>query len=1025
MIAARILAKPKLWLICILLFSLQYVFAQQFGIRNYSVGDGLAQSQVFAISGDSRGFIWLGTRGGGLSRFDGKEFQNLSSQEGLINNYIWTICEDHKQDIWLGTDNGLSRWDGIRFHNYLLSDSQRVPIYSIVASADANLWIGSGSGLFRYTNDSLYRADGPLAQIEGEVNSLYLDPTGTLWIGQRGKISAWKDGSLTSYGRRQGVPYNRVIWDFCTDADSNLWVATYGSGLLKLTGNRFRSQLSNTEINRGFLFDLHFSQEGELWIATQNAGVGRYNPRDGSFDLLQVEDGLSANYIRKIWEDAWGNLWFGSSGGGLSKYFGQQFKHFDQNSGLPGRAVYSVLEDTDCNIWMGVGANGLARFSGDSLQLFNAANAIANRKVKALHEDRFGRIWAGSDGGGLSVYLDSNVVSLSIANGLGDNWIRDIEETADGSIWLATTGNGLTRIRWPENSPILPRENIAIYNRNRGLPQNHINCLHEDKEARLWFGTSSKGIGYRDRNGKITHLPLEGGFTANQVRAMIEDEYGYLWVGTAGGGLKRLDIYSDSTAIPIKNFAAGFNSTNVYLLGLDERQNLWIGTEKGVERASLDPDRNIIELKAFGRAEGFVGVEVCQNAFYRDKEGHLWFGTVNGLTQYLPEQAQQSSQAPSLSLTNIRLTYEPLSETRFANKIGAWNQPLDTLQFPYDQNHIGFDFLGINHQNPERVRYQWRLEGEEENWSRLSANTSATYSNLEPGLYKFLVRACNPDGTCKEIQAVSFEILPPFWQRWWFILSAIALGITIIALSFRLRINQVRRKAAEERQILEMEKDLLRLEQKSLGLQMNPHFLFNALNSIQALIADNDAKTARYYLAKFAKLMRSVLDNSRNNLIPLQKEIQTLDLYLGIEQFSRDNAFNFTIEVMGDVDPEEVMIPPLLVQPFVENAIIHGVAHRTETGQIDLQFKRSGDYLECRITDDGIGREKAKTIRSQQSHTHKSTGLEVTQERLDILHRGEEGTLESSIQFVDLKHEDGRAAGTQVIVRLPMREEWE
>ncbi|MFK7925273.1 MAG: two-component regulator propeller domain-containing protein, partial [Bacteroidia bacterium] len=946
MMPARFLSRSHRTLLFVLLIlGINCLSAQQFGIRNYSVADGLAQSQVFAISGDQRGFIWLGTRGGGLSRFDGKEFQNLSSQEGLINNYIWTICEDGNHDIWLGTDNGLSRWDGIRFHNQLLSDSQRVPIYAIVSDQEDQLWIGSGAGLFRYANDSLFQADGPLTEITGEVNSLHLDPNGGLWIGQRGKISLWQDHQLKSFGRLQGVPANRVVWDFCSDADSNLWVATYGGGLLKFDQTRFRSQLTNTALNRGYLFDLHFSRDGELWVATQNTGVARYNPRDGSFRLIQVSDGLPTNYVRKIWEDAWGNLWFGSSGGGLSKYYGQQFKHYDEDYGLPGRAVYSVIEDSDCNIWMGVGANGLARFSGDSLSLFNTASAIQNRKVKALHQDRYGRIWAGSDGGGLSVFLDSSVVSLSISNGLGDNWIRDIEETKDGSIWLATTGNGLTRIRWPKNSSVLPRENIKIINARKGLPQNHLNCLHEDKESRLWFGTANQGVGYLDKSGKITHIPLEGGFTANQVRAMVEDAFGYLWLGTAGGGLKRLDIYSDSVSIPIKTFAEGFISSNIYLIGLDERQNLWIGTEKGVERASLDPDRNVIELKAFGRAEGFKGVEVCQNAFYQDKEGHLWFGTVNGLTKYLPEQAQQSSQAPFLSLTNIRLTYEPLSETRFADKVGAWNQPLDTLQFSYKENHIGFDFLGINQQNPERVRYQWRLEGDEEIWSRLSPNTSATYSNLEPGFYRFFVRACNPDGTCQEIQPVSFEISPPIWRRWWFILTSILLAIGILVLIFRLRINQVRLKAAEERQRLEMEKDLLRLEQKSLGLQMNPHFLFNALNSIQALIADNDAKTARYYLAKFAKLMRSVLDNSRNNLIPLQQEIQTLDLYLGIEQFSRDKAFDYSIEVMGDVDPEEVMIPPLLVQPFVENAIIHGVAHRTETGQIDLQFKRSGDYL--------------------------------------------------------------------------------
>ncbi|MEL6651001.1 MAG: two-component regulator propeller domain-containing protein, partial [Bacteroidota bacterium] len=485
--------------------------AQQFGLRNYSVSDGLAQSQVFAIHGDQRGLIWLGTRGGGLSLFDGRDFQTLSSREGLINNYIWCISEDHSGDIWLGTDNGLSRWDGRRFYNLLLSDSQRVSVYTIVPQG-GGLWIGSSAGLYRYEQDSLYHAFAERPALQNEVNSLHLDPSGRLWIGQRGKIHAWDGQELQTYERREGVPYNRVVWDFCSDADSNLWVATYGGGLLKWEGDRFRRQLTNSPLNRGFLFDLHYSQEGELWIATQNAGVARYKPQDKSLALIQPKDGLPSTYVRKIWEDAWGNLWFGTSGGGLSQYYGQQFKHFDEDAGLPGRAAYSVLEDTDCNIWLGTGAKGLARFSGDSLILINDVPAFQNRKVKALHEDQLGRIWVGSDGGGIAVFLDSSTVSLSTANGLGDNWIRDIEERKDGSIWLATTGNGLTRIRWPEGNKILPRENIAVYNVNRGLPQNHINCLHEDKKGRLWFGTANKGIGYLTRSNKVETISFEGGF---------------------------------------------------------------------------------------------------------------------------------------------------------------------------------------------------------------------------------------------------------------------------------------------------------------------------------------------------------------------------------------------------------------------------------------------------------------------------------------------------------------------------------
>ena len=239
----------------------------------------------------------------------------------------------------------------------------------------------------------------------------------------------------------------------------------------------------------------------------------------------------------------------------------------------------------------------------------------------------------------------------------------------------------------------------------------------------------------------------------------------------------------------------------------------------------------------------------------------------------------------------------------------------------------------------------------------------------------------------------------------------------LIGLFIRLRVNRIRREAAIKTERLEMEKSILQLEQKALQLQMNPHFIFNVLNSIQSLITKKDEKTARYFLAKFSKLMRAILENSRETKITLEQEIETLQNYLGIEQFSRGNAFDFEIEIDPRLDVDEIMIPPMLLQPFVENAIIHGVGQVTEGGKVKLEFIQKYGTLECVITDNGPGIEKARARKSQQEHTHKSAALEVTQERLDILNAGIKNR---SLEITDLSKEDARLTGTKVVLRLIM-----
>jgi ligand-binding sensor domain-containing protein len=283
-------------LFCICFFLPGMLLAQQFGLRNYTAADGLAQSQVFAMIEDSRGYIWLGTRGGGLSRFDGKDFVNYTSREGLINNYLWTLHEDRQGDIWVGTNGGVCRFDGQVFHRYNLHDS----VLCIAEDETGKIWLGTNSGLFCQQQDSAGKLSfESFRQLEGltsqAVHAIHIDPSGWQWLGLESKVWAWKGDSVLRFGSREGIPYGKKIRDFFADTQGKLWAATYGGGLLQRVGGRFRAQAPRGALYRGYLFDIESDREGRLWMATQNSGVVIYDPQNDKLSSLQDSDGLPTN----------------------------------------------------------------------------------------------------------------------------------------------------------------------------------------------------------------------------------------------------------------------------------------------------------------------------------------------------------------------------------------------------------------------------------------------------------------------------------------------------------------------------------------------------------------------------------------------------------------------------------------------------------------------------------------------------------------------------------------------------------
>jgi sensor histidine kinase YesM len=339
-----------------------------------------------------------------------------------------------------------------------------------------------------------------------------------------------------------------------------------------------------------------------------------------------------------------------------------------------------------------------------------------------------------------------------------------------------------------------------------------------------------------------------------------------------------------------------------------------------------------------------------------------------------------------------------------------FEQKGDGLQLPWHQNHLSFAFKAIELSRDDAMKYRWRLEGADTEWSPWYTQNTVNYANLAPGTYRFWVQAAGSNLIAPS-QAISaaFTIQKPFWQTWVFIVSTILLGVIVLLWGIRIYVQRVRSKELAQREQLELKNRLLQLEQKALQLQMNPHFIFNALNSIQSLIATQDYSVARQEITQFAVLMRGVLNNSRKTEISLQEEMDTLTHYLRVEQFCQQNPFTFEIRAGEDMEPDQIRIPPMLLQPFVENAVVHGVSHLEYPGHIRVVFSTSANSLLAQISDNGIGREKAALLREAKKPGHQSAALEVTRDRLLAL--GGQLTIG-----------DGSESGTVVQVELPLNE---
>jgi hypothetical protein len=411
--------------------------------------------------------------------------------------------------------------------------------------------------------------------------------------------------------------------------------------------------------------------------------------------------------------------------------------------------------------------------------------------------------------------------------------------------------------------------------------------------------------------------------------------------------------------------------------------------------------------------DGIQSSEFNQNAALKTKDGEFLLGGMNGFNAFYPGDINQNKYIPPIVITCFK-KYNEVQKSEINDE--------DTIELSYKDNFFSFEFSALDYSNPSKNKYAYKLEHFDKDWIYCDANKRfAEYTKVSPGIYKFRVNGTNCDGVWNE-KGVSVTIIinPPWWATWMFripfIFFVIFTGWYIITRRFR----QLSKKHEMEKKVLEIEKQLFDLEQKALQLQMNPHFIFNSLNSIQSFIVNNDSDKATLYLAKFAQLMRLILANSREQFVPVKDEIKVLIYYMDIENLRFDNKFDYKITVDPEIDDDFVGIPPMIIQPYVENAILHGIIHKKEKGNISIILSLRKENIHCVVEDDGVGREKAMEIKNNSGFEHKSRGMIITKERLEILNKQIKGQI--SVNVFDLKDENGIAKGTKVEIIIPFKE---
>ena len=961
--------------------------AQKYSFVTYSTEDGLPQSQVTAMTQDDDGYLWVGTLGG-LAKFDGTKFTSFSSNQGLLNNRI-TSLSFFENKLWVGHDGGIStihdsQVDQIAFRGNGNDKSRSV---SKIVYFKNNVYVCSnGGGLFKVKSKELVRVrleDVLYEKIRGA--HVYNDK---MYLATKGGILVTSDG--LSFERME--EFDPEFSFSGVDCDGKQMVfTTYSSGVFVKNLATGSMKEYTPDVLKHNVYGCYVDNSSRIWLNTLG-GVVQINT-DESVSFLDDTNGLPVNMISCFYNDNENNIWIGSAGKGFFRIPSSDFKYFDQSSGMPTDLFLTGFQNSRGDFYFGTYDKGIAK-----------KDKSGNVSVLDISETT---IWASAQNVNGKHFFGTGS-SLVEIDDLGNvkSYLFDENPDIPGTKITALYKDGFGGMYIGGNAGVSYYKN-GKFKRLGAKKDVDIGTVYdfELKNGKLYCSTNLGVLVYENNSFKL--FP-----EADQVSYNIEkDGDGTIWYGSEEGLFRIVDNKPQRVSL-----LEGAGSNFIAFLNYKDDQ-LFIGTNNGLFIVSnLNEEKPT--FKRYGVSDGIIDLESNQNSGFFDHQGDFWFGTASGLVSYHINGKSQVGARPKILMTSILLNYDVFDYAKYSSSVLENGFPSD-LNLPYSKNNLIFEVNGISLVHHKGLKYQYLVEGLRESWSSLSESSTISFTSLPAGDYILHARAIDVDGRMSDEVVFSFTIKDAYYNTWWFILLCLIAFSAIVFGIFRFRLKRIADQNEKEK--LEYKSRLLTLEQKSMNASMNRHFIFNSLNSIQYFINTQDKMSANKYLTNFAKLIRKNLDSAtaKGNVITLEEELERLELYLSLESIRFKGRFEYIIETNG-IDVESVLIPPMIMQPFVENSIIHGILPiESKLGLIKINVEKKGEFLLIGIEDNGVGIKQSMENKSTLDGDHRSQGMEITSKRIELIQKISNNhiSLEGPDEIIN---NDGSVNGTCVLIKIPL-----
>lgn len=958
---------------CVLTLWVSLSFAQKPAHFTYSIENGAPSNEIYCILEDQQGFIWIGCDAG-VFRYNGVSYKQFSSTDLRARSATGFIQAPGGAIYGYNFKNQLLR---IKDDSLEVIKEWNKPINGVKADHSGNIWISSSTGFYRM-NEQSRKID--LMTWEGDRKQAGATFTDNVCSGKENRIFYHNNGQIVERKGKQvkSLPFTSEYYNlpcYITSHGDTTWMVSYeGKYIYYHSGNEW-SRLNSSVLSRYIanhkITAISNFRGNELWISTFS-GLIRYFIKEDKAELLFGDAAISY-----VIEDREGNIWISTLHDGLYRIPDINVRYWSSDAFFLNQKDRLTALTSDGSTFYGAGSNGY----------ISSINAYSNEFKRYEH-------LPASDLG--TIYFDR------IDQCVYFNKIDALYELKNGVIHSVNTQVPPVKMMLHDRNGYLLLTSGGLY------ALNSINGSITEKGALIakdWFRditNSPFDDGYfLAGNMGVYHLSHDGGtrkivehfMKDRQILSLTADQDNRcVYFFESSGDLMK---YSGSGTPKLsKHFEEDVRPYQIRC----HKGLIYLATNKGL----LIYDPNTGDLQTFDVYDGLPSNNVTGLQF--DQLNNIWLSTGSGICK-MPIHSLNKTIESRIVLHGVKVGSRKFS-------------PDERIELSHDDVLI-IEADGLSYVSNGDYHFTYKIEGAKGEWVEVYASKGRiTLPNLPSGDYRLILKLKDYKGR-DSINRITLQlsVLPPFWQRWWFYLLIVAAVAFVGYLIFRRRIKVLRIKQREALQKLKLENELRLTQQSALKAQMNPHFIFNVLNSIKGYIYESDKQNAIRYLSDFSGLVRKVLDMSSKSTVTLSEELDAVELYIHLEAMLLDSEFDYAFEIDSDVDTEFLRVPALIIQPYVENAFKHGLRHKQGSKELKMQVRKvEQDVLEIRISDNGVGREASAEINSRNQATHESFASEASKKRIDLLNHRQKELV--GVEIVDNFDKQGDPSGTTVIIRI-------